>query len=155
MSRQTDLLLAAGRPGEAVNIKKCQFLALWDMDHVAAKVESTGNSNIMLCERGTSFGYNTLVTDFRSLPRMAQTGWPVIIDATHSVHQPGGQGASSGGQREYVPVLARAACAVGIAGVFIETHHGPDNVPSDGPNMVPLDQLGTLIQRLRAFDTVA
>jgi len=155
LSRQTDLLLAAGKTGKAVNVKKGQFLAPWDMDHVAAKVESTGNRNIMLCERGTSFGYNTLVTDFRGLPRMAQTGWPVIFDATHSVQQPGGQGGSSGGQREYVPVLARAACAVGIAGLFIETHEDPDNAPSDGPNMVPVDQLAALIRTLRAFDALA
>ena len=155
LSRQTDLLIAAGETGRAVNIKKGQFLAPWDMANVAAKVESTGNRSIMLCERGTSFGYNTLVTDFRGLPKMAETGWPVIFDATHSVQQPGGLGGSSGGQREYVPVLARAACAVGVAGLFIETHQDPDRAPSDGPNMVPVDQLGALIGRLRAFDALA
>lgn len=155
LSRQTDLLIAAGQTGRAVNIKKGQFLAPWDMANVAAKVASTGNRSIMLCERGTSFGYNTLVTDFRGLPKMAETGWPVIFDATHSVQQPGGLGGSSGGQREYVPVLARAACAVGVAGLFIETHQDPDNAPSDGPNMVPVDQLGALIARLRAFDALA
>ncbi len=155
LSRQTDLLLAAGQTGRAVNIKKGQFLAPWDMANVAAKVESTGNRNIMLCERGTSFGYNTLVTDFRGLAKMAETGWPVIFDATHSVQQPGGLGGASGGQREYVPLLARAACAVGVAGLFIETHQDPDHAPSDGPNMVPVDQLAALIARLRAFDALA
>lgn len=155
LCRQTDLLLAAGETGRAINVKKGQFLAPWDMANVAAKVASTGNRSIMLCERGTSFGYNTLVTDFRGLPKMAETGWPVIFDATHSVQQPGGLGGSSGGQREYVPVLARAACAVGVAGLFIETHQDPDNAPSDGPNMVPVDQLGALIGRLRAFDALA
>jgi 2-dehydro-3-deoxyphosphooctonate aldolase (KDO 8-P synthase) len=155
LSRQTDLLLAAGRTGRAVNIKKGQFLAPWDMVHVAAKVASTGNRRIMLCERGTSFGYNTLVTDFRGLPKMAETGWPVIFDATHSVQQPGGLGGSSGGQRDYVPVLARAACAVGVAGLFIETHQDPDTAPSDGPNMLPVDGLGALIGQLRAFDALA
>jgi 2-dehydro-3-deoxyphosphooctonate aldolase (KDO 8-P synthase) len=155
LCRQTDLLLAAGETGAAINIKKGQFLAPWDMDHVAAKVASTGNDRILLCERGTSFGYNTLVTDFRGLPRMAQTGWPVVFDATHSVQQPGGQGGASGGQREYVPVLARAAVAVGVAGLFVETHQDPDRAPSDGPNMVPLDQMGALIGRLAAFDRLA
>ena len=155
LCRQTDLLLAAGRTGKAVNIKKGQFLAPWDMDNVATKVESTGNHAIMLCERGTSFGYNTLVTDFRGLPRMAETGWPVIFDATHSVQQPGGLGGSTGGQREYVPILARAACAVGVAGLFIETHEDPDNAPSDGPNMVKIDSLAALIANLRAFDAPA
>lgn len=155
LCRQTDLLVAAGNTGRAINIKKGQFLAPWDMKNVAEKVESTGNRNIMLCERGTSFGYNTLVTDFRGLPKMAETGWPVIMDATHSVQQPGGLGGSSGGQREYVSVLATAACAIGIAGLFIETHQDPDNAPSDGPNMVPVDQLGALIARLRAFDALA
>ena len=155
LCRQTDLLLAAGATGKAVNIKKGQFLAPWDMANVAAKVESTGNPNIMLCERGTSFGYNTLVTDFRGLPKMAETGHPVIFDATHSVQQPGGLGGSSGGQREYVPVLARAACAVGIAGLFIETHQDPDNAPSDGPNMVPIGQMAGLVAQLRAFDALA
>jgi 2-dehydro-3-deoxyphosphooctonate aldolase (KDO 8-P synthase) len=155
LSRQTDLLLAAGATGKAINIKKGQFLAPWDMDHVAAKVESTGNTRIMLCERGTSFGYNTLVNDFRGLPRMAQTGWPVVFDATHSVQQPGGLGGATGGQREYVPVLATAACAVGVGALFIETHQDPDTAPSDGPNMVPVDQLGALMARLAAFDRLA
>jgi 2-dehydro-3-deoxyphosphooctonate aldolase (KDO 8-P synthase) len=155
LCRQTDLLLAAGETGKAINVKKGQFLAPWDMKHVAAKIESTGNRNIMLCDRGTSFGYNTLVTDFRGLPVMAETGWPVVFDATHSVQQPGGQGGSSGGQREFVPVLARAACAVGVSALFIETHQDPDNAPSDGPNMVPLSEMTSLITRLRAFDALA
>ena len=154
LCRQTDLLLAAGETGKAINVKKGQFLAPWDMKNVAAKIESTGNRNIMLCDRGTSFGYNTLVTDFRGLPTMAQTGYPVVFDATHSVQQPGGQGATSGGQREFVPVLARAACAVGISALFIETHEDPDNAPSDGPNMVPLDQMKALIGQLRAYDAL-
>ena len=154
LCRQTDLLLAAGETGLAINIKKGQFLAPWDMKHVAAKVESTGNRRILLCDRGTSFGYNTLVTDFRGLPVMAATGYPVVFDATHSVQQPGGQGATSGGQREFVPVLARAACAVGISALFIETHEAPDTAPSDGPNMVPLEQMKALIGRLRAYDTL-
>jgi 2-dehydro-3-deoxyphosphooctonate aldolase (KDO 8-P synthase) len=155
LCRQTDLLLAAGETGRAINVKKGQFLAPWDMAHVAAKIESTGNRNIMLCDRGTSFGYNTLVTDFRGLPVMAETGYPVVFDATHSVQQPGGKGSSSGGQREFVPVLARAACAVGISALFIETHQDPDNAPSDGPNMIPLDQMAALITRLRRFDALA
>ena len=155
LCRQTDLLLAAGETGKAINVKKGQFLAPWDMAHVAAKVESTGNHNIMLCERGTSFGYNTLVTDFRGLPTMAQTGWPVVFDATHSVQQPGGQGGSTGGQREFAPVLARAACAVGVSALFIETHQDPDTAPSDGPNMIPVDQMADLIATLRAFDALA
>jgi len=155
LCRQTDLLLAAGATGKAINVKKGQFLAPWDMKNVAAKVESTGNRNIMLCERGTSFGYNTLVTDFRGLPTMAQTGWPVVFDATHSVQQPGGLGGSSGGQREFVPVLARAACAVGVSALFIETHEDPEHAPSDGPNMVPVHELGGLIGQLRAFDALA
>lgn len=155
LCRQTDLLLAAGETGRALNIKKGQFLAPWEMGNVAAKVESTGNRNIMLCERGTSFGYNTLVTDFRGLPQMAATGWPVIFDATHSVQQPGGLGGSSGGQREFAPVLARAACAVGVAGLFIETHQDPDTAPSDGPNMIPIDRLAALIGDLCAFDALA
>ncbi len=154
LSRQTDLLLAAGETGRAVNIKKGQFLAPWDMAHVAAKVESTGNRRILLCERGTSFGYNTLVTDFRGLPVMAATGWPVVFDATHSVQQPGGLGGASGGQREFAPVLARAACAVGVSALFIETHQDPDHAPSDGPNMIPVDQMGALVARLRAFDAL-
>lgn len=155
LCRQTDLLLAAGQTGLAINIKKGQFLAPWDMKNVAAKVESTGNRRIMLCERGTSFGYNTLVTDFRGLPTMAETGWPVIFDATHSVQQPGGLGGTSGGQRQFAPVLARAACAVGVAGLFIETHEDPDIAPSDGPNMIPLSEMRPLIGRLREFDALA
>jgi len=155
LCRQTDLLLAAGATGKAINIKKGQFLAPWDMANVAAKVASTGNEKIMLCERGTSFGYNTLVTDLRGLPTMARTGYPVIFDATHSVQQPGGQGSSSGGQREFAPVLARAAAAVGVAGFFIETHPDPDNAPSDGPNMIPLDRMGALLDTLQDFDRVA
>ena len=154
LCRQTDLLLAAGDTGAAINIKKGQFLAPWDMDHVAAKVASTGNERILLCERGSSFGYNTLVTDFRGLPRMAQTGWPVVFDATHSVQQPGGQGSSSGGQREFAPVLARAACAVGVSALFIETHEDPDRAPSDGPNMIPIDRMGDLLKQLCAFDAL-
>ncbi len=154
LCRQTDLLLAAGETGKAVNIKKGQFLAPWDMANVAAKLESTGNRNILLCERGTSFGYNALVTDFRGLPVMAATGWPVVFDATHSVQQPGGLGGSSGGQREFAPVLARAACAVGVSAVFIETHQDPDNAPSDGPNMIPITQMAGLIADLRAFDAL-
>lgn len=155
LSRQTDLLLAAGQTGAVVNIKKGQFLAPWDMPNVAAKVASTGNQRIMLTERGASFGYNTLVADMRSLPIMARTGYPVIMDATHSVQQPGGQGASSGGQREFAPVMARAAVAIGVAGVFIETHQDPDQAPSDGPNMIPLDQMPALIATLMAFDRLA
>lgn len=154
LCRQTDLLLAAGATGKAVNVKKGQFLAPWDMKHVAAKIESTGNRNILLCDRGTSFGYNTLVTDFRGLPTMAETGFPVVFDATHSVQQPGGLGGTSGGQRQFVPVLARAACAVGVSALFIETHEDPDRAPSDGPNMVPLDQMKALIGRLAAYDAL-
>ena len=155
LSRQTDLLLAAGETGAAVNIKKGQFLAPWDMPNVADKVASTGNQRIMLTERGASFGYNTLVTDMRSLPIMERTGWPVIMDATHSVQQPGGQGGSSGGQREFAPVMARAAVSLGVAGVFIETHQDPDNAPSDGPNMIYLDQMPSLIASLMRFDALA
>lgn len=155
LCRQTDLLVAAGETGAVVNIKKGQFLAPWDMPNVISKVESTGNSNIMLTERGASFGYNALVADFRSLPTMAKTGYPVIMDATHSVQQPGGQGGSSGGQREFAPVMARAAISLGIAGVFIETHEDPDNAPSDGPNMIPLDQMPALISSLMQFDALA
>lgn len=155
LCRQTDLLLAAGATGKAINVKKGQFLAPWDMKNVAEKIASTGNKNIMLCERGASFGYNTLVSDMRSLPVMAQTGYPVVFDATHSVQQPGGQGTTSGGQREFVPVLARAAIAVGVAAVFIETHENPDCAPSDGPNMVPLSRLPQLLQTLMAFDKLA
>jgi 2-dehydro-3-deoxyphosphooctonate aldolase (KDO 8-P synthase) len=155
LSRQTDLLLAAGETGRAINVKKGQFLAPWDMVNVAAKIASTGNHNILLCERGTSFGYNTLVTDLRGLPVMAQTGYPVVFDATHSVQQPGGQGTSSGGQREFAAVLARAALAVGVAAVFIESHPDPDHAPSDGPNMIPLTQMPALLARLKAFDALA
>ncbi len=152
LSRQTDLLIAAGETGLAINVKKGQFLAPWDMANVAAKVASTGNEKIMLCERGTSFGYNTLVSDFRGLPIIAETGYPVVFDATHSVQQPGGKGTSSGGQREFVPVLARAACAVGVSALFIETHEDPDNAPSDGPNMISIGQMGRLIGELCAYD---
>jgi len=155
LCRQTDLLLAAGETGAVVNVKKGQFLAPWDMDNVADKVASTGNDRILLTERGTSFGYNTLVADMRGLPRMARTGYPVIMDATHSVQQPGGQGGSSGGQREYAPVMARCAVALGIAGVFIETHEAPDTAPSDGPNMIPLAQMPALVDSLMAFDRLA
>ena len=152
LSRQTDLLVAAGETGAVINVKKGQFLAPRDMTHVASKIASTGNTKILLCERGTSFGYNTLVSDFRSLPIMAETGYPVIFDATHSVQQPGGHGTSSGGDRRFVPPLARAAVAVGVAGLFIETHEDPDNAPSDGPNMVPLTELGGLLRQLRAIE---
>lgn len=145
LCRQTDLLIAAGETGAAINVKKGQFLAPWDMKNVADKIASTGNERILLCERGTSFGYNTLVTDFRSLPIMAETGYPVVFDATHSVQQPGGKGVSSGGERRFVPILARAALAVGCAALFIETHEDPDNAPSDGPNMVPVDELEGLL----------
>lgn len=152
LCRQTDLLLAAGETGCAINVKKGQFMAPWDMDNVAAKIASTGNNKIMLCDRGTSFGYNTLVSDFRGLPIMARSGYPIVFDATHSVQQPGGQGATSGGQREFAPVLARAAVAVGVSALFIETHEDPDNAPSDGPNMIPVERMQDLIGRLRAFD---
>ncbi|MBR3371490.1 MAG: 3-deoxy-8-phosphooctulonate synthase [Rhodobacteraceae bacterium] len=152
LCRQTDLLLAAGETGSAINIKKGQFLAPWDMGNVAAKIASTGNTRIMLCDRGTSFGYNTLVSDFRGLPTMAQTGYPVVFDATHSVQQPGGQGTTSGGQREFAPVLARAAVAVGVSALFIETHQDPDTAPSDGPNMIPVDKMEAIIGQLRALD---
>jgi 2-dehydro-3-deoxyphosphooctonate aldolase (KDO 8-P synthase) len=155
LCRQTDLLLAAGETGRTINVKKGQFLAPWDMVNVAAKIASTGNQNILLCERGASFGYNTLVSDMRSLPIMARTGYPVVFDATHSVQQPGGQGTSSGGQREFAPVLARAALAVGVAAVFIETHPDPDKAPSDGPNMIPLREMEALVTRLAAFDRLA
>jgi 2-dehydro-3-deoxyphosphooctonate aldolase (KDO 8-P synthase) len=155
LSRQTDLLIAAAKTGRIVNIKKGQFLAPWDMQNVAAKVTESGNPNVMLTERGASFGYNTLVSDMRALPIMAETGAPVIFDATHSVQQPGGQGTASGGDRRMVPVLARAAVAVGVAGIFMETHDDPDNAPSDGPNMVPLDQLEELVKKLQAFDAIA
>ncbi|CAA0092449.1 2-dehydro-3-deoxyphosphooctonate aldolase [Starkeya nomas] len=156
LCRQTDLLIAAAATGRTVNVKKGQFLAPWDMKNVVAKLTESGNPNVLVTERGVSFGYNTLVTDMRALPIMAETtGAPVIFDATHSVQQPGGQGTSSGGQREFVPVLARAAVAVGIAGVFVETHPDPDKAPSDGPNMVPLNQFEELVARLQAFDRVA
>ena len=152
LCRQTDLIVAAAKTGRAVNIKKGQFLAPWDMANVVAKTDGAGNPNVMLCERGASFGYNTLVSDFRALPILAETGCPVVFDATHSVQQPGGRGGTSGGQREFVPVLARAAVAVGVAAVFMETHRDPDNAPSDGPNMVPLADLPELLARLVALD---
>lgn len=155
LCRQTDLLVAAGKTNRIINVKKGQFLAPWDMKNVAAKIASTGNDKIMLTERGISFGYNTLVVDMRSLPIMKQTGYPVIFDATHSVQQPGGQGSSSGGQREFAPVLANCAITTGIAGVFIETHETPDTAPSDGPNMIPLKDMETVLTRLKAFDTLA
>jgi 2-dehydro-3-deoxyphosphooctonate aldolase (KDO 8-P synthase) len=154
LCRQTDLLIAAAKTGRVINVKKGQFLAPWDMKNVLEKIVESGNPNVLLTERGASFGYNTLVSDMRSLPIMAETGAPVIFDATHSVQQPGGQGASSGGDRRMVPVLARAAVAVGVAGVFIETHEDPDNAPSDGPNMVPLDRLEQLLTTLMALDKV-
>ena len=155
LSRQTDLLLAAGKTGRVVNVKKGQFLAPWDMKNVAKKIASTGNENILLCERGVSFGYNTLVSDMRALPVLAETGYPVVFDATHSVQQPGGQGEVSGGERRFVPVLARAAVAVGVAMVFMETHQDPDHAPSDGPNMVHLKDMPALLEQLLAFDTLA
>lgn len=155
LCRQTDMLLAAGNTGAVVNVKKGQFLAPWEMPNIVSKIESTGNTNILLTERGTSFGYNTLVADMRSLPQMAQTGYPVVMDATHSVQQPGGQGGSSGGQREFAPVMARAAVAVGTAAVFMETHQDPDNAPCDGPNMIYLDQMPQLIDTLMRFDALA
>ena len=155
LCRQTDLLVAAAKSGLAINVKKGQFLAPWDMEHVAKKITESGNDRVMLCERGTSFGYNTLVSDMRSLPTMAATGHPVIYDATHSVQQPGGKGGSSGGQREFVPVLARAAMAVGVAGVFMETHQEPDTAPSDGPNMVPLNQLENVLTIMKRHDEIA
>ena len=154
LCRQTDLLVAAAKTNRVVNIKKGQFLAPWDMKNVAAKVVESGNPNVMLTERGASFGYNTLVSDMRSLPIMAETGAPVIFDATHSVQQPGGQGTSSGGDRRMVPILSRAAIAVGVAGVFIETHQDPDNAPSDGPNMVQIDQLEPLLIQLQKLDRI-
>lgn len=155
LCRQTDFMLAAGAAGKPVNIKKGQFLAPDDMKNVAAKVASTGNTNIMLCERGVSFGYNTLISDMRALPIMARTGYPVVFDATHSVQQPGGNGDCSGGQREFVPTLASAAVAVGVAAIFMETHPDPDSAPSDGPNMIPLKALPELLKRLMAFDKIA
>ncbi|WP_028794861.1 3-deoxy-8-phosphooctulonate synthase [Thalassobaculum salexigens] len=155
LCRQTDLVVAAGETGKTVNIKKGQFLAPWDVANIAAKVVATGNQQILLTDRGTSFGYNTLVSDMRGLPEMARDGYPVVIDATHSVQQPGGKGGSSGGQREFVPVIARAALAVGVAAVFMECHPEPDSAPSDGPNMVPLDQVGGLLATFKAFDSIA
>lgn len=155
LCRQTDLLLAAGKTGKIINVKKGQFLAPWDMKNVADKIATTGNDKILLTERGVSFGYNTLVVDMRSLPIMKQTGYPVIFDATHSVQQPGGQGTSSGGQREFAPVLANAAITTGIAGVFIETHEKPDTAPSDGPNMIPLGELEGVLKKLMQYDAIA
>ena len=155
LCRQTDMLLAAGNTGAAINVKKGQFLAPWEMPNIVTKIESTGNKRILLTERGTTFGYNTLVADMRSLPQMAQTGYPVVMDATHSVQQPGGQGGSSGGQREFAPVMARAAVALRVAAVFIETHDDPDNAPSDGPNMIYLDDMPKLIDVLMQLDAVA
>jgi 2-dehydro-3-deoxyphosphooctonate aldolase (KDO 8-P synthase) len=156
LCRQTDLLMAAAATGRAINVKKGQFLAPWDMKNVVRKIRDSGNDKVMVCERGSSFGYNTLVSDLRALPIMAaETGCPVVFDATHSVQQPGGQGTTSGGQREFVPVLARAALAVGVAAVFMETHQDPDNAPSDGPNMVRLKDLSSLVETLMAFDRLA
>ena len=155
LCRQTDLLVAAARTGRAINVKKGQFLAPWDMGNVLAKITGAGNYNVLVTERGVSFGYNTLVSDMRALPILTKIGAPVIFDATHSVQQPGGQGTSSGGERAYVPVLARAAVAVGVAGLFIETHQDPDNAPSDGPNMIPLNELGPLLKRLMEYDVLA
>ena len=155
LCRQTDLLVAAARTGKAINVKKGQFLAPWDMANVVKKITDAGNPNVMVCERGASFGYNTLISDMRSLPIMAQTGCPVVFDATHSVQQPGGQGSASGGQREFAPVLARAAVAVGVAAVFMETHQDPDNAPSDGPNMIPLKQLEGIVEILLELDRLA
>jgi 2-dehydro-3-deoxyphosphooctonate aldolase (KDO 8-P synthase) len=155
LCRQTDLLVAAAKTGRAINVKKGQFLAPWDMKNVARKIASAGNQNILLCERGVSFGYNTLVNDMRALPIMAETGYPVVFDATHSVQQPGGKGDSTGGERRFVPVLARAACAIGVAAVFMETHQDPDHAPSDGPNMVRLQDLPALLEALVAFDRLA
>jgi 2-dehydro-3-deoxyphosphooctonate aldolase (KDO 8-P synthase) len=155
LCRQTDLLVAAGETGRAINVKKGQFLAPWDMKQVVAKIAQTGNHNVLLCERGASFGYNTLISDMRSLPILAEAGYPVVFDATHSVQQPGGQGTKSGGQREFVPVLARAAVAVGVAAVFMETHQDPDSAPSDGPNMVRLKDMPALLKTLMDFDRLA
>jgi 2-dehydro-3-deoxyphosphooctonate aldolase (KDO 8-P synthase) len=152
LCRQTDLLLAAAKTGKVINIKKGQFLAPWDMKNVVAKMDYAGNPNVILTERGVSFGYNTLVNDFRALPIMAETGCPIVFDATHSVQQPGGQGTASGGDRRYVPTLAKAAIAVGVAGVFMETHQDPDNAPSDGPNMVKLEDMESLLLQLKAYD---
>jgi 2-dehydro-3-deoxyphosphooctonate aldolase (KDO 8-P synthase) len=155
LSRQTDLIVAAAETGRALNVKKGQFLAPWDMVNVVRKAEAAGNNRVMVCERGASFGYNTLVSDMRALPILAQTGCPVVFDATHSVQQPGGQGAVSGGQREFVPVLARAAMAIGVAAVFMETHQDPDSAPSDGPNMVPIKNLAAILETLVEIDRIA
>lgn len=155
LSRQTDLIVAAAETGRALNVKKGQFLAPWDMANVVRKAEAAGNNRVMVCERGASFGYNTLVSDMRALPILAQTGCPVVFDATHSVQQPGGQGAVSGGQREFVPVLARAAMAIGVAAVFMETHQDPDSAPSDGPNMVPIKNLAAILETLVEIDRIA
>lgn len=155
LCRQTDFIRAVAQSGKPVNIKKGQFLAPWDMANVVKKVEETGNTHVMVCERGASFGYNTLVSDMRGLPIMALTGCPVVFDATHSVQQPGGKGTSSGGQREFAPVLARAAVSIGVAAVFMETHQDPDTAPSDGPNMIPLDQLPGIVETLMEFDQLA
>ena len=155
LCRQTDLLLAAAATAKPINVKKGQFLAPWDMAHVVAKITGAGNRRVLVCERGAAFGYNTLVSDMRSLPQLAETGCPVVFDATHSVQQPGGRGAASGGERRFVPVLARAAVAVGVAALFMETHPEPDAAPSDGPNMVPLDEMPALLDRLLAFDELA
>ena len=155
LCRQTDLLIAAAKTSAAINVKKGQFLAPWEMPNVAEKLASTGNKRIMLCERGTSFGYNTLVTDMRGIPEMLKTGYPIIMDATHSVQQPGGQGNSSGGQREFAPLMARLATSIGISGVFIETHENPDEAPSDGPNMIKLNQMPNILENLMKFDQLA
>ena len=155
LCRQTDMLIAAGETGAAINVKKGQFLAPWEMSNICTKIESTGNNRILLTERGTSFGYNTLVVDMRSLPQMAQTGYPVVMDATHSVQQPGGRGGSSGGQREFAPVMARAAASLGVGAIFMETHQDPDNAPCDGPNMIYLDEMPKLVETLMAFDALA
>jgi 2-dehydro-3-deoxyphosphooctonate aldolase (KDO 8-P synthase) len=155
LCRQTDLLIAAAKTNAAINVKKGQFLAPWEMPNVAEKLASTGNKRIMLCERGTSFGYNTLVTDMRGIPEMLKTGYPIIMDATHSVQQPGGQGRSSGGQREFAPLMARLATSIGISGVFIETHENPDEAPSDGPNMIKLNQMPNILENLMKFDQLA
>ena len=152
LSRQTDLLIAAGETGKPINVKKGQFLAPWETANVAEKIASTGNKKILLCERGTSFGYNTLVNDFRGLEIMAETGYPIVFDATHSVQQPGGRGNSSGGERKFVAALARAACAVGVSAVFIETHQDPDNAPCDGPNMIDIANLQEIIEKLHLID---
>ena len=154
LCRQTDLLIAAATTGKTINVKKGQFLAPNDMKHVAKKIATTGNTNIMLCDRGTSFGYNNLVNDFRSIPIMAETGYPIVFDATHSVQLPGGQDGSSGGQRKFIPMLAQAACAVGIAAIFMETHQDPDNAPSDGPNMIPVTEIESVLTKLKAIDDV-